>query len=149
MKADDRKRYQLEDSLAHLTARFYRSIMKQINKALCDEGLNITLEQWPILIHVWDHNGVSQNDLAKKLFKDKTTIARLVAGIEALGMIARVPSPDDGRGKQIYLTAKGKTMMGKATAIVQKIDDLAAAGIDEEYVRICKDVLRMVHKKLA
>ncbi len=93
--------------------------MKEINHEFCKEGLHITLIQWHILIHVWDHKGISQNNLARKLFKGKTTIARLVAGIEASGTITRMPSPKGGRGKLIYLTDKGKTVMNEATAIVQ------------------------------
>jgi len=144
-----RQEYMLEDSLGHLTARFYRAIMKQINREFSEAGLQITLEQWPILVYVWEHNGVFQIDLAKKLFKDKTTIARLVAGIESAGMIARVPNPCDGRGKSIYLTEKGKAMMSKATTIVQKLDEIAIRGIDKHELKICKDVLRHVHRNLA
>jgi DNA-binding MarR family transcriptional regulator len=147
--AGKRQEYVLENSLGHLTARFYRAIMKQINREFSEAGLQITLEQWPILIYVWEHNGVFQVDLAKKLFKDKTTIARLVAGIEAAGMIARVPNPSDGRGKSVYLTEKGKTMMSKATAIVQKLDEIATGGIDEHELKICRDVLRNIHRNLA
>lgn len=142
---DKSKKYVLDDSLGHLTARFYRAIMKQINAEFRKENLEITLEQWPILVHVWDHNGISQIDLARKLFKDKTTVARLVAGIESSGMITRVPAPSDGRGKSIYLTDKGKSMMTKATAIVQRIDETASAGIDKRELAVCKNILRYVH----
>ncbi len=146
--SDDSKGYILESSLGHLAARFYRAIMKQIKYEFSREGLCITLEQWPILVHVWNYNGISQNDLARKLFKDKTTIARLVASVESSGMIRRQPSPEDGRGKNIYLTDEGKSVMDRATAIVRKIDDSVAADIDRNELKICKRVLSSAHRNL-
>ena len=145
----DSRRYKLEESIAHLAARFYRAIMKHINRELSNEGLNITLEQWPLLIHLWDQDGLSQSDLARRLFKDKTTIARLVASIESSGMIERNRSEKDKRGKCLHLTKRGKEIMDKATAMVLQIDDMAASGIDEEKLKICKDVLRRAHQNLS
>jgi len=143
------RRYSLEESIAHLAARFYRAIMKHINRELSNEGLNITLEQWPLLIHLWDQDGLSQSDLAKRLFKDKTTIARLVASIESSGMIERSRSETDKRGKCLHLTKRGKAIMDKATAMVLQIDDMASSGIDEERLKICKDALRWAHQNLS
>jgi MarR family transcriptional regulator, organic hydroperoxide resistance regulator len=143
------KGYSLEDSLAHLSARFYRAMGKHVNRELAKEGLKVTVEQWPILIHLWDRNGQSQKDFARKLFKDKTTIARLVAGIESSGMIERKPDQKDGREKNVFLTEKGQEIMNRATLSIQEIDNLAEAGIDKNELAICKDVLRRVHKNLA
>jgi MarR family transcriptional regulator, organic hydroperoxide resistance regulator len=146
---NESRRYTLEESIAHLAARFYRAIMKHINRELSKEGLRITLEQWPLLIHVWDQDGLSQSDLARRLFKDKTTIARLAAGIESSGMIERNRSEKDKRGKSLHLTKRGKAIMDKATAMVLRIDDMAVSGIDEGELKICKDVLRRAHKNLS
>jgi DNA-binding MarR family transcriptional regulator len=122
---------------------------KHINRELAKEGLKVTVEQWPILIHLWDQNGQSQKDFARKLFKDKTTIARLVAGMESAGMVERAPGDRDRREKNVRLTEKGKEIMDKATVMIQEIDRLAEAGIDEKELAVCKDILRRVHRNLA
>lgn len=142
-------RYSLEDSLAHLAARFYRAMWKDVTRTLARQGLQVSAEQWPILIHVWDRNGQSQKELAQRLFKDKTTIARCVAGLESLGLVLRESSPEDRREKRVFLTKKGKEIMDGATATIQMIDRRAEACIEEEELAICKDVLRRVHKNLA
>jgi MarR family transcriptional regulator, organic hydroperoxide resistance regulator len=140
--------YSLDDSLTHLCARFYRAMWKHINRELSGEGLKVTVEQWPILIHLWDRDGQSQKDFARKLFKDKTTIARLVAGMEAAGMVERAPGEKDRREKSVSLTEKGREIMDKATAMIQRIDGLAEAGTDKKELAVCKDVLRRVHRNL-
>ena len=145
---DDPCKYSLEESLAHLVARLYRSVMKQVNRALSEEGLHVTLQEWPVLMLVWDENGLSQNALARKLFKDKTTIARLVVGIESSGLDVKGERPDR-REKGVFLTEKGKTIMDKATAKVVEIDGVAGAGVSEAHLRICRNVLRRAHINLA
>jgi MarR family transcriptional regulator, organic hydroperoxide resistance regulator len=145
----DRNKYSLEESLTHLCARFYRAMWKHINRELSREGLDITVEQWPVLIHLWDNDGQSQKDIARKVFKDKTTIARLIAKLESAGMVTRETGRDDGREKSVLLTEKGRTIMDKATGVILRIDQLAEQRIGELELAMCKDVLRRVHRNLA
>ncbi len=149
MNNDDNNRYSLEGSIAHLSARLYRAMWKHVNRELTDAGLEMTVEQWPVFIHLWDQNGQTQKELARKLFKDKTTMARLVASAESAGMVERKPGVSDKREKIVYLTEKGKQIMDKATERVTKVDELAASGIDEEEIAVLRDVLRRAHRNLA
>lgn len=142
------KKYSLDDSLAHLSARFYRAMWKHVHRELVLQGLKVTVEQWPILIHLWDENGQSQKDFARKLFKDKTTITRLIAGIEESGMVERKAGLDDKREKTVFLTEKGREIMNRATVMIQKTDSLAEKGISEAELTACKDVLRRAHRNL-
>jgi MarR family transcriptional regulator, organic hydroperoxide resistance regulator len=146
---DNAERYSLEDSLAHLCARFYRAMWKQVNKELSEAGLEMTVEQWPILIHLWDRNGQTQKELARRLFKDKTTMARLVAGAESAGMVQREPGQQDRREKMVFLTEKGRQIMDKATMLITRVDAMAVSQIDPQELTICKEVLRRVHRNLS
>jgi 6-phosphofructokinase 1 len=49
---------------------------------LSRQEIPITSEQFSVLVHVWDQNGQPQYVLVDKLYKDKTTMARLVASLE-------------------------------------------------------------------
>jgi DNA-binding MarR family transcriptional regulator len=140
--------YKLEDSLGHLATRFSRVILRRINAELSRRGHPVTSEQFSLLVHVWDQNGLPQGVLAEKTAKDKTTTARFAAGLEALGLIVRLPSPGDARERLIFLTDKGKVMMDEVTHLVQEVLDVAVAGIDAEELRICRDVLRRAHANL-
>ncbi len=146
---DDTRKYSLEDSIAHLCARLYRAIWKQVNRELSGADLEMTVEHWPVFIHLWDQNGQTQKELARRLFKDKTTMARLIASAESAGMVERRPGVRDKREKIVYLTEKGRQIMDKATAFVTKVDVSAASGIDAGDIAICKDVLRRAHRNLA
>ena len=143
-----RFRYSLDDSLGHLASNASRAVLKRINQELARGGFPITSEQFSVIVHVWDKNGRPQYLLAERLFKDKTTMTRLVAGLESLGLIQRHPGHKDGREKNVFLTDEGKKMMSQVGDLVLEILENAQKGIDKHDLKVCKDVLRRFHKNL-
>jgi DNA-binding MarR family transcriptional regulator len=141
-------KYTLDESLGHLASNASRAVLKRINQELARHGFPITSEQFSVLVHVWDQNGQPQYVLVEKLHKDKTTMARLVASLESLGLLVRMPGQTDGREKIVFLTEQGKTMMSKIADLVLEILDIAQKGIGEEDLQITKDVLKRFHKNL-
>lgn len=134
--------YTLEKSLGHLSARFTRVMLRRINVSLSHHGFSITADQYSFLIQLWNQNGLPQGVLADKTAKDKTTMARLAAGLESVGIIVRLPSPGDARERLVFITDKGKEVMDKATDLVREIITEAQQGIDETQLEVCRDVLR-------
>ena len=142
------QKYSLDNSLGNLATRLSRVILKQLNSELQHMGYKITSEQWTLLVLIWNQNGQSQQALADALYKDKTTMARLTASVESLGLIARKPGEKDGRKKVVRLTAKGKKIMGGVTSLAQGLLNIAGRGISESYMAICRDVLRRAYKNI-
>jgi DNA-binding MarR family transcriptional regulator len=140
--------YFLDESLGHLVSNASRAVLKRINQDLSRQEIPITSEQFSVLVHVWDQNGQPQYVLVEKLYKDKTTMARLVASLEALGLIVRTPGQKDAREKNVFLTEQGRSIMAKVTDLVQDILEPAQKGIDAHDLKICKEVLRRFHKNL-
>ncbi|QWV93157.1 MarR family transcriptional regulator [Geomonas oryzisoli] len=134
--------YKLDKSLGHLASRFSRIVIRRFNAVLQQNEMPITSEQYSLLVQLWDCNGLAQGALAEKTAKDKTTMARLAAGLEERGLIARLPSPSDARERLLYLTDRGKELMDQATALARGILEEAQKGIDAAELEICRDVLR-------
>jgi DNA-binding MarR family transcriptional regulator len=134
--------YILEKSLGHLAARFSRVTLRRINTTLSQHGIPITSDQYSFLVQLWERNGLPQGVLADKTAKDKTTMARLAAGLESIGLIIRLPSPSDARERLVFLTDKGKEIMDEATGLVREILAEAQLGIDEAQLEVCLEVLR-------
>lgn len=51
--------------------------------------------------------GVRASDVALALGLDKSTVSRGIAQLERLGLLERVPDPDDGRARLLRLTEDG------------------------------------------
>ncbi|UOQ42910.1 MarR family transcriptional regulator [Halobacillus salinarum] len=71
---------------------------------------NLAPEQNLIMMLLWETNGLTQNQLAHKLNKDKTNVARMAVSLEKKGFIDRIPSSDDKRSLQLSLTAEGRKL---------------------------------------
>src|SRR5690606_29490034 len=101
-----------------------------------------------VLVVLWRQDGVCGQDLAVSTIKDKGTIARAVKFMEREKLVDRVTDRADKRNKLIYLTHKGKEMKDKQEPYAGIDTQKATEGIDEEELRICKDVLVKVYKNL-
>lgn len=139
---NSRSQYRLDKSLGHLASRLSRVVLRRFNLVLAQHDLPITAEQYSLLVHLWEHNGLPQGAIAEKTAKDKTTMARLAAGLEARGLIVRLPSPGDGRERLLHLTEQGKLLMDQATDLARGILEEAQQGISESDLDLCRDVLR-------
>ncbi len=142
-------KYRLQDSLGYLTYAASGAIRKRISRELARKGYPLGAEQYAALIYIWDADGEPQRVLAEKLYRDKSTVTRLLGQIETMGYIERVPGKQDTREKRIFLTEKGKELMAEVTKLVLEILRLAVKRIGRNEVKICKDVLRRVRQNLA
>jgi DNA-binding MarR family transcriptional regulator len=140
--------YSLDDSLGHLASNASRAVLKRINQELSRQGFPLTSEQFSVIVHVWDQNGRPQYVLTERLYKDKTTMARLVAGLEAQGLLSRMPGQLDAREKNVFLTERGKDVMARVSVLVSEILETGQKGIGKQDLATCKKVLRRFHKNL-
>ena len=73
-------------------------------------GMNLTIEQWSVLYHLWKQDGISQQELCNATFRDKPSITRLVDNLEKLNLVKRVASENDRRINKIYLTKQAQKL---------------------------------------
>lgn len=67
-----------------------------------------TADQYVLLTVLSEEDGVTQQDLAQRIYSDQNTIAAMLALLEKRGLVRRKTHPNDGRARCVYLTAKGR-----------------------------------------
>ena len=87
-----------------ITGKASTAIARRLQKKFNTAGLNITIEQWSVLYHLWKKEGISQQEICNATFRDKPSITRLVDNLEKLNLVKRVASQNDRRINLIYLT---------------------------------------------
>ena len=91
------------------------------------EKLGITYPQYLVLMVLWEHDGITVNEIAKKLILNTNTLTPLLKRMENQGIITRKRSEEDERKVLIHLTTKGKEMRMAAASIpeglLEKIDN--------------------------
>src|SRR3982750_2995102 len=83
------------------------AIARRLQKHFRQAGLEITIEQWSILYHLWLQNCLSQQELCTRTFRDKPSITRLIDNLEKQKLVKRTSSRDDKRINRICLTEAG------------------------------------------
>ena len=142
-------KYNLEESLGYIVGRAGRAMANRLNHKFEAAGHNVTCEQWAVLMNLWEKNGQSQKDLSGVTCKDKTSITRLIDGMEKRNLVVRIPDKKDGRQKFIYLTNKGKELQKELRELVQETLLESQEGISAKDISTCKGVLRRVAQNLA
>ena len=145
MKTTD---YNLEESLGYVIGRAGRAMANRLNQNFEKAGYDVTCEQWAVLMSLWHKNGQSQKELASITCKDKTSITRLLDGLEKKNLVVRTPGKNDARQKLIYLTNQGKAFQQELLKLVKQTLAEAQKGIAARDLKICKGVLRQVARNL-
>lgn len=134
--------------MGYVIGRAGRAMANRLNHHFESAGYDVTCEQWGILNSLWKKNGQSQKELAGCTCKDKTSITRLIDGMERRKLVVRTSNQEDARQKLIYLTSRGKVLRQKLLRQIEKTLKEAQKDISMSHLEICKEVLRKVHQNL-
>lgn len=102
---------------------------------------NLAPEQNLIMMLLWEKDGLSQNEIAAKLNKDKTNIARMVYNLEQKGFIRRVSCDQDRRLLKVYLTGEGKELCNHVIPIAEQFNNMVCKGISQEELMEVRRIL--------
>jgi DNA-binding MarR family transcriptional regulator len=125
------------------------AVARRLQKNFKQAGIEITIEQWSVLYHLWKENGLSQQELCNHSFRDKPSITRLVDNLEKLKLVKRVASKEDRRINRIYLTETGKNLQEQTMSVANKTLNEALAGVSSEDIERCKAILQQVYDNLS
>jgi DNA-binding MarR family transcriptional regulator len=130
------------------TGKAFTAINRKIIRDFKSNEISITLEQWLVLQFLSYKDGISQQELAKAMFKDKPSITRLLDNLERHSLIARLADKIDKRSNLIHITKNGSSIHQKAREVVSKSLKTALNGISEEEIRLGERLLRRIFSNL-
>ena len=131
-----------------VTGKASTAIARRLQKKFNSAGLNITIEQWSVLYHLWKQDGRSQQELCDATFRDKPSITRLVDNLEKLNLVKRVPSENDRRINLIYLTKNAQKLEDETMQIADETLNEALKTVPADKIDDCKEVLQIVYDNL-
>lgn len=98
---------------AILNGKVSAAINRKLSRNFRLNGIEITPEQWTVLLFLWEKDGVAQQELCNITFKDKPSITRLINNMEKQNLVVRKPNIKDKRTNLIHLTETGKKLKEK------------------------------------
>jgi len=131
-----------------ITGKASTAIARRLQKKFNSAGLNLTIEQWSVLYHLWKQDGISQQELCNASFRDKPSITRLVDNLEKLQLVKRVASDSDRRMNLIFLTRQAQKLHEETMSLTEETLNEALEGVPVDRIEVCKEVLQIVYDNL-
>jgi DNA-binding MarR family transcriptional regulator len=131
-----------------ITGMASTALARRLQKNFKQGNIEITIEQWSVLYHLWKEDGLSQQELCNRTFRDKPSITRLVDNLEKLKLVKRVASTNDRRINLIYLTEAANVLQEQTMEMANQTLNEALNGVSKTDIELCKAVLQQVYDNL-
>ncbi|MEZ5357268.1 MAG: MarR family transcriptional regulator [Candidatus Zixiibacteriota bacterium] len=126
--------------------RCWLSAKYTAKKLLAKYNIDLTFEQLVILFILDEKDGQNLRDLAERADRERTTISRMIDGLERRNLVIRVPDKTDGRNKLVYLTHVGREMTEQVQVHAEEFDQMAYKDITKEEIA---ETTRILNKIIA
>ena len=91
--------------------------------------------------------GITQDQLAKQIFFNKSNVARQLAALEEAGFVERRPSPEDKRAMLVYPTQKAMEVLPEIHRIFREWEAFVAQDLTEEERALAVKMLEKIHTR--
>ena len=134
------------DALSWLMATCSKLLRERLQLKFIKAGYKVTPEQWAILAHLFQQDGLSQQALANRFHRSKVAAFQIIGKLEDQGLVIRNPDPVDGRSNRIYLTPEGRKLQSALVEVAQENMNQALEGITNDDLGIAKRVIKQIIK---
>jgi DNA-binding MarR family transcriptional regulator len=111
--------------------------------------LGLTLAQCKVLVHLVDHEGISQVHLAELTDLEPVALARALDSLECRGWLERRNDPADRRGRHLFLQARSKPLVDDIWHLLDLTRREAFAGIPMRHADLMIELLEKIQSNLA
>ena len=102
-----------------------------------------------VLRCLWEDDGLSPGEVARRLGLATPTVTRAATRMEASGLLRREPHPTDRRLVRLVLTAKGRALEDAIGREMRQLNDRALAGLTRTQRTTLMHALEAIQKNLA
>lgn len=122
-------KFDKENSAGYLVNHMARLFAQELQQRI--KPLGIVTGQFPILLELWEKDGVSQRELLEKLDIEQATLANTLTRMQRDGIIRRTKHPTDARAQQIWLTERAKDVREEAYKSALEVNSNALSCLDQ------------------
>jgi len=125
-------------SAEHFTGRGFGYLVVRLGEMVMERGemtlapLNLKPREYNAMVCILNGEGMSQQDLSRKLGLYAPRMVALIDGLQERGLVERTVSPSDRRRHVLTLTASGRKLLTRATRMAARMDAELFGHISEE-----------------
>lgn len=102
----------------------HKVIANKTNKYFNKDGIDLQVEQFPVLMIPYFKGNISQQEIADISGRDKSSILRSIASLTAKQFLMTAQDPFDKRKKMVQLTKEGKILAEKIAQEIIELDSM-------------------------
>ena len=122
--------FEREESAGYLINQLARLFARDLQRQI--QPLGIVTGQFPILLALWNRDGVTQRELLDEIDVEQATLANTLTRMERDGLIKRTKHPSDARAQQIWLTPKALNVRDAAYLSANTVNQESLAELSSE-----------------
>lgn len=134
----------LETINFYLLDKAIRTYRMYSQKKLKENGYKITVDQWLIIKVLMEHPGISQQEIAEKVFKDNASVTRIIELLVKSHYLDRKVNPKDRRTSILTVTPEGEDIIAKVQSLVLQNRKVAQNGLTIEELENLNKTLKKI-----
>jgi DNA-binding MarR family transcriptional regulator len=123
---------------------------RELAQGLREFGLRVP--EWRALAALYarqrETRGCTMSELADLATIDRTTLTRTIDRMEEAGWLTRLADAEDMRVTRLALTAAGRKMFDRIWPTVQRLNELAIAGLPRSDIQLLQKILGRMRANL-
>ncbi|MDT8717716.1 MarR family transcriptional regulator [Clostridium sp. 19966] len=132
-----------------LISKIHQLAQRVFTKKLKSYDLyEINSAQGRIIFVLWQNDGISIQELARKTALEKSTLTRMLERLENLGYVLRIPSEEDKRKTIIKLTEKNEKLKDGYEQVSKDMVELFYRGFSEAEIDVFESYLKRIYNNL-
>jgi DNA-binding MarR family transcriptional regulator len=109
----------------------------------------VTADQFVLLACLAEQDAITQQELARRVSSDPSTIRAMLVLLEGRGLVGRERHPDDSRARVVTLTARGRRLFERLWKTSEPIRVQMLSGFSADEARLLVGCLRRLIANLA
>jgi len=127
-------------TLIYLTSKAMEGVAEHEIKS----KLGLTSSQWKIILALNSFDGLSQRELADKIYVDSSTLVPVIDKMEKNGSLERKPDPEDRRHNRLYLTKKSESVVDSIIETVLQLRKTLYKGLSKDDLELMRPILKRI-----
>lgn len=143
----------MEDTLVNLypfwLERTIRTLKSQQLIKLKQNNIDLTIEQWIVLVGIKNYEGATQKEISDNTLKDTANVKRIIDQLTMKGFVKRKEHSTDLRKIHLSMTEKGKNIISKALPIMDSVRKKGLTDVSEKEFDYLVSTLKKIYHNLA
>jgi DNA-binding MarR family transcriptional regulator len=109
---------------------------------------DLSIGQWPVLVSLWEQDGVYQNQISERLKAPEYTMSRAIDKLEEMNLVRRETDLNNRRAQRIFLTEEGHQIRQILTPFAMQTNEEILALLDEQEGKQLLSLLKKIVQQL-